>query len=202
MINRTPSRNLPRLQLYPLRFLLLPLMITNANYMSRACSLNLLSCMVYCLSPNSRIWMYVCTRIDNGLVAESEEIVGEDPEQQLVGGGKCPLTHLYHIHSIIHFPHFTQFIPKDWLAFVYLVLAYIYGLGYFGFNFMLVLHINQWTWWDYLWYVVFPFHYDDILMAFKGTGAVSRVPLRKDLFVGWPPGKIVQPWGWNGTPFA
>jgi hypothetical protein len=30
----------------------------------------------------------------------------------------------------------------------------------------------------------FPFYYDDILVAFKGTRAVSRVPLRKDLFVG------------------
>jgi hypothetical protein len=49
--------------------------------------------------------MYVCTRIDNGLVVESEELTGEDPEQQLVGGGKCPLTHLCPIHSIIHFPH-------------------------------------------------------------------------------------------------
>jgi hypothetical protein len=49
--------------------------------------------------------MYVCTRIDNGLVAESKEIAGEDPEQQLVGGGKCPLTYLCPIHSIIHFPH-------------------------------------------------------------------------------------------------
>jgi hypothetical protein len=33
--------------------------------------------------------MYVCTRIDNGLIEESEELVGEDPDQQLVGGGKC-----------------------------------------------------------------------------------------------------------------
>jgi hypothetical protein len=49
--------------------------------------------------------MYVCTRIDNGLVAESEEITGEDPEQLLVGGGKCPLTYLCAIHSIIHFSH-------------------------------------------------------------------------------------------------
>jgi hypothetical protein len=40
----------------------------------------------------------------NGLVAEFEEIV-EDPEQQLVGGGKCPLTHLCPIHFIIHLPH-------------------------------------------------------------------------------------------------
>jgi hypothetical protein len=74
-------------------FLFLFLVITNTNHMSCACSIDLLSCMVYCLFPNSRIWMYACTRIDNGLVAESEELAGEDPEQQLVGGGKCPLTH-------------------------------------------------------------------------------------------------------------
>jgi hypothetical protein len=30
--------------------------------------------------------MYVCARIDNGLVEESEELAGEDPKQQLVGG--------------------------------------------------------------------------------------------------------------------
>jgi hypothetical protein len=33
--------------------------------------------------------MYVCTRIDNGPLAESEEVVGEVPKQQLVGEGKC-----------------------------------------------------------------------------------------------------------------
>jgi hypothetical protein len=49
--------------------------------------------------------MYVCTRIGNSLVAESKEIAGEDPEQQLVGEGKCPLTHLRPIHFIIHSPH-------------------------------------------------------------------------------------------------
>jgi hypothetical protein len=49
--------------------------------------------------------MYVCTRIDNGLVVESEELAGENLEQQLVGGGKCPLTYLCPIHFIIHFPH-------------------------------------------------------------------------------------------------
>jgi hypothetical protein len=77
-----------------------------------------------------------------------------------------------------------------------------FWLGYFWFSSMLVLHINHWTWWDYLWYVVFPFDYDDKLVAFKGARAVSRVPLRKDWFVGWPPGKTVQPLGWNGTPLA
>jgi hypothetical protein len=53
--------------------------------------------------------MYVCTRIENDLVTESKELVGEDPEQQLVGGGKCPLTHLCPIHSLIHFPHLHSY---------------------------------------------------------------------------------------------
>jgi hypothetical protein len=56
--------------------------------------------------------MYVCARIENDLVEESEEPTGEAPEQQSVGGGKCPLTYLCAIHSLIHLPHYT-FIPKD-----------------------------------------------------------------------------------------
>jgi hypothetical protein len=56
--------------------------------------------------------MYVCARIENDPVEEPEELAGEVPEQQLVGGGKCPLTYLYPIHSLIHLPHFTV-IPKD-----------------------------------------------------------------------------------------
>jgi hypothetical protein len=57
--------------------------------------------------------MYVCTRKENGSFAEFVEIAGEDHEQQLVGQGKCPLTHLCPIHFIIHLPAFIQFIPKD-----------------------------------------------------------------------------------------
>jgi hypothetical protein len=53
------------------------------------------------------------TRIDNGQLAESKGVAGEDPEQQLVGEGKCPLTHLCPTHSYNSFPAFTQFIPKD-----------------------------------------------------------------------------------------
>jgi hypothetical protein len=75
-------------------------------------------------------------------------------------------------------------------------------VGLFWFSSMLLLHTNQWTWWDYLWYDVFPFDYDDDIVTFKGTQAVSRVSLHKDRFVGWSPGKIVQPWGWYGTPLA
>jgi hypothetical protein len=57
--------------------------------------------------------MYVCARIENGLVEESEELAGEAPEQQLVGGGKCPLTYLCPIQLYNSFSAFTQFILKD-----------------------------------------------------------------------------------------
>jgi hypothetical protein len=59
--------------------------------------------------------MYVCNRIENDLVEKPEELTGEAPEQQSVGGGKCPLTYLCPIHPLIHFPHST-FMPKDLLA--------------------------------------------------------------------------------------
>jgi hypothetical protein len=52
--------------------------------------------------------MYVCTHIDNGPFVKSEEVVGEDLEQQLVGEGKCHLTYLCPTHLIIHLPTFTQ----------------------------------------------------------------------------------------------
>jgi hypothetical protein len=61
--------------------------------------------------------MYVCTHIDNGPLVDSEEVVGEDPKQQLVSEGKCPLTYLCPTHFIIHLPAFTQSIPKDLLVF-------------------------------------------------------------------------------------
>jgi hypothetical protein len=56
--------------------------------------------------------MYVCARIENDPVEEPEELAGEAPEQQSVGGGKCPLTHLCPMHTLIHLSHYT-FIPKD-----------------------------------------------------------------------------------------
>jgi hypothetical protein len=86
--------------------------------------------------------MYVCTRIDNGLVEESEELIGEDPEQQLVGGGKCPLTHLCPIYFIIHLPH----LHSSYLRIDQLLLSCPYlpiRVGLFWLNFMLALHINQ-----------------------------------------------------------
>jgi hypothetical protein len=74
--------------------------------------------------------MYVCARIENDLVEEPEELTGEAPEQQSVRGGKCPLTYLCPIHSLIHLPHYT-FIPKDLLALVIHVLVYLFGLDYY-----------------------------------------------------------------------
>jgi hypothetical protein len=70
--------------------------------------------------------MYVWTRIDNDPLAESEGVAGEDPEQQLVSEGKCPLTHLCPIQFIIHLSAFTQFIPKGWLAlFIMSLFTYV-----------------------------------------------------------------------------
>jgi hypothetical protein len=38
---------------------------------------------------------YVCAHIENDLVEEPEELAGEAPEQQSVGGGKCPLSYTF-----------------------------------------------------------------------------------------------------------
>ena len=54
--------------------------------------------------------MYVCTRLENDPVEEPDELAGEAPEQQSVGGGKCPLTYLCPIHYLIHLPLYT-FMP-------------------------------------------------------------------------------------------
>ena len=58
--------------------------------MSCAYLFDLYCCMVYCFLLFQECWMYVCTRVDIGSFVESE---GEDPEQQQLGEGKCPLTH-------------------------------------------------------------------------------------------------------------
>jgi hypothetical protein len=145
--------------------------------------------------------MHACARIENNPAEEPEELAGEAPEQQSVGGGKCPLTYLCPIHYLIHLPHFI-FIPKVWLALIIHVLVYLSGLDYYCLALCYCSTLINEHDEIYLWYAVFPPIHDYILVAFKGARAVSRVPLRKDLFVGWPPGKTVQPWGWSGTPLA
>jgi hypothetical protein len=46
--------------------------------------------------------MYACARIENDPVEEPEELAGEAPKQQAVGGGKCPLTYLCPIHVLFY----------------------------------------------------------------------------------------------------
>jgi hypothetical protein len=69
---------------------------------------------IYCILLYGVLFscIYVCARIENDPVGEPEELAGEAPEQQSVGGGKCPLTYLCPMHSLIHLPHYTV-IPKD-----------------------------------------------------------------------------------------
>jgi hypothetical protein len=105
------------------------------------------------------IWMdgcmYACNRIENDSVEEPEELTGEAPEQQSVGGGKCPLTYLCPIHSLIHLPHYT-FMPKDWLAFVIPVLVYLFGSNYYWLALCYCLTLINEHDDNYLWYTVFP----------------------------------------------
>jgi hypothetical protein len=91
---------------FPLLFL--PMANAISYAISYAYSVYVLFCMVYYLFPNSNGWMYVCARIENGLVEESEELEGEAPKQQLVGGGKCSLTYLCPIQFYNSLPAFTQ----------------------------------------------------------------------------------------------
>jgi hypothetical protein len=70
--------------------------------------------------------MYVWTCIDNGLLAESEGVAGEDP-QHIAGRWRqmCldPSMSYTFYNSL---PAFTQFIPKDWLAlFIMFLFTYV-----------------------------------------------------------------------------
>jgi hypothetical protein len=99
------------------------------------------------------------------------------------------------IYFITHQPAYHD-QPKDWLA-LYLPCPWL-PFGLLLFSSTLINEHDE----IYQWYAVSLLYYDVILVSFKGARAVSRVPLRKDLFVGRPPGKTVQPWGWNGMPLA
>jgi hypothetical protein len=94
------------------------------------------------------------------------------------------LTYLCPIHSLIHLSHYT-FIPKDLLAFVIHVLVYLFGLDYYCLALCYcstLINEHDEIIYDTMFSLLF--YYDVILVAFKGARAVSRVPLRKDLFFG------------------
>jgi hypothetical protein len=102
----------------------------------------------------------------------------------------------YILHNSLS--HITLLKPKDWLVCIYLILVYRLELIMVSLCFCFTL-INE--------------HdaniYDTMMLSrcwscdiLGGSGHFSWVPLCKDLFVEWPPGITVQPWGWNGTPLA
>ena len=84
--------------------------------------------------------MHVYARIENDPVEEPEELAGEAPEQQSVGGGKCPLTYLCPIHSLIHLPLYT-FMPKGLTSFGYPYPCLPIRVGLLLFSFMLFLKL-------------------------------------------------------------
>ena len=146
--------------------------------------------------------MYVCARIENDPVEEPEELAWEAPEQQSVGGGKCPLTYLCPIHSLIHLRHYT-FIPKGWLVLLSMSLFTYLGLDYY----CLVLRycstlINEHDE-NYQWYVVFPsFIMMLYLWSSRGLERFLECLSVRTYSLDDRPGKTVQPWGWNGVPLA
>jgi hypothetical protein len=106
---------------------------------------------------------------------------------------------LYPIYFIIHCPAYHD-QPKDGLVFCFPVLVYPLGIGYFDYYYVIALQsLNMMRTFMIRWCYL---DYDYELVILKEAREVSRVLLRKDLFVGWPPEKIVQPWGWNRTPLA
>jgi hypothetical protein len=102
------------------------------------------------------VWMYVCLRSHRERSGwGARRLAGEAPEQQSIGGGKCPLTYLCPIHTLIHLPHYT-FIPKDWLAFVIPVLVYLFGLDYYCLALCYCSTLINEHDENYQWYAVFP----------------------------------------------
>jgi hypothetical protein len=86
---------------------------------------SLLWCTVYFLIQMDGC-IYVCARIENDLVEEPEELAGEAPKQQRVGGGKCPLTILCPKHSLIHFPHLhSLYLRIDYLLLSMSLFTYL-----------------------------------------------------------------------------
>jgi hypothetical protein len=157
--------------------------------------------MVYC-SFVLNVWMYV--RLRSYRERSDWRARGTRRRSPWVAAGwwrQVSLDPSLSYTFLIHLPHFT-FIPKDWLAFVIHVLVYLFGLDYYCLALCYCSTLINEHDEIYQWYVVSLLYYDVILVSFKGARVVSRVPLRKDLFIGWPPGKTVQPWGWNGMPLA
>ena len=167
-----------------------------------ACLIYLFSCMVYCLFPNLNGWMYVCLQTHRERFGRGAWRTRRRSPWAAVGWWRQVSLDLSLSYTFFNSPPALHIYTYGLTSFCYPCPCLPIWVGLLLLSLMLLLNSNQWTWCDYLWYAVFPFFFMIILVVFKGTRAVSRVPLRKDLFYGWPPGKTVQPWGWNGVPLA
>jgi hypothetical protein len=158
--------------------------------------------MVYC-SFILNVWMYVCLRSYRERSGWRAQGTRRRSPWAAAGWWRKVSLDLSLSYTFLNsLSIFTQFIPKDWLAFVIHVVVYLFGLDYYYLALCYCSTLINEHDEIYQWYVVSLLYYDVILVAFTGARAVSRVPLRKDMFVGWPPGKTLQPWGWSGTLLA
>ena len=98
---------------YPRPLLSLSRLVVGVSPASNVCLFIAFYCLVYCSFVLKFVECMFETCIDNGQLAESEGVAGEDPEQQSISEGKCPLTHLCPTHSYNSLLAFTHFIPKD-----------------------------------------------------------------------------------------
>jgi hypothetical protein len=158
--------------------------------------------MVYC-SLILNMWMYVCLRSHRERSGRRARRTRRRRPWAAVGWWRQVSLDLSLSYTFFNSPPALHIYTYGLTSFCYPCPCLPIWVGLLLLSLMLLLNSNQWTWWELSMIRCFPlFYYDVILVTFKGARAVSRVSLRKDLFVGWPPGKTVQPWGWSGTPLA
>jgi hypothetical protein len=158
--------------------------------------------MVYC-SFVLNVWMYVCLRSYREWSGWRAWGTRSRSPWAAAGWWRQVSLDLSLSYTFLNSPPAFHSYTLGLTSFCYPCPCLPIWVGLLLFSFMLLLNSNQLTWWELSMIRGFPLlYYDVILVAFKGAWAVSRVPLRKDLFVGWPPGKTVQPWVWNGMPLA
>ena len=111
--------------------------------------------MVYC-SFVLNMWMYVCLRSHRERSGWRARGTRRRSPWAAVGWWRQVSFDLSLSYSLFNSPPAYTFMPKDWLAFVIHVLVYLFGLDYYCLALCYCSNSNQWTWWDYLWYAVFP----------------------------------------------
>ena len=100
--------------------------------------------------------MYVCLRSHRERSGRRARGIRRRSPWAAVGWWRQVSFDLSLSYSLFNSPPAYTFMPKDWLAFVIHVLVYLSGLDYYCLALCYCSNSNQWTWWDYLWYAVFP----------------------------------------------